>query len=68
MREVTQLYKTDDTLCDQKWINELVPYLLKLKNNDWYNSIVDLPEGAEIDEDLLLLWKQDKYVDTMFMT
>ena len=31
MREVRQLYTRNDTLCDKKWIKELVLYLLELK-------------------------------------
>ena len=54
---------------EQKWMKELVVCLWNLKSSDWYNSIVDLPEGTnEMDKDLLLLWKQNKHFDALFMT
>ena len=47
----------------------MVVYLTDLKSSDWYNSIVDLPEGTkEMNNDLLLLWKQNEDFDTLFMT
>ena len=47
----------------------MVVYLQDLKSSDWYNSIVDLPDGVnEMDEDLLLLWKQNANFDALFMT
>ena len=44
-------------------------YLKDLRSSDWYNCIVDLPEGVnKMDEDLLLLWKQNKDFVALFMT
>ena len=70
MREITQLYnKPDDSLRGPKWIDDVVPYLMSLRKNDWSNSIIDLPEGAvEMDDKLLLLWKTDQDFTTVFMT
>ena len=70
MKEIKQLYKkTDDGLPQPEWIEELALYILSLKENEWSNSFVDLPEGAhKMDEDLLLLWKQDQCFDALFMT
>jgi hypothetical protein len=64
MQEIKVLYEApDDTLCDKPWMKKLVKYLKRLKEEDWANSIDDLPdtelrvEDGEMDDDVLLLWK-----------
>ena len=74
MKEITQLYKEKNDASEtnnskQKSIKELVVCLLDLRSNNWYNSIDTLPEGTnKMDENLLLLWKQNEQFDKLFMT
>ena len=47
-------------------MKDFVTYLKQLRTEDWANSIIDLPENegidenGEMDDNLLLLWKQGK--------
>ena len=50
-------------------IKELVACLFDLKSNDWHNSIDASPAGTtKMDEDVLLLWKQNTQFVKLFMT
>ena len=74
MRKITQLYekkKDASKLNNSKptLITELVACLFHLKSNDWHNSIDALPAGTtRMDEDVLLLWKQNTQFVELFMT
>ena len=74
MKEITQLYKKENDASKtnnskQKLIKELVACLFDLKSNDWHNSIDALPAGTtKMDEDVLLLWKQNTQFVELFMT
>ena len=74
MKKITQLYKTENDASKsnnskQKLIKELVACLFDLKSNDWHNSIDALPAGTtKMDEDVLLLWKQNTQFVELFMT
>ena len=74
MKEIEQLYKkgndaTKTNNSKKKLIKELVACLFDLKSNDWHNSIDALPAGTtKMDEDVLLLWKQNTQFVELFMT
>ena len=74
MKKITQLYKKENDASKinnskQKLIKELVACLFDLKSNDWHNSIDALPAGTtRMDEDVLLLWKQNTQFVELFMT
>ena len=74
MKEITQLYKKENDASEtnnseQKLIKKLVACLLDLRSNDWYNSIDALPAGTtKMNENLLLLWKQNTQFDELFLT
>ena len=65
MQEIKALYKArDDAPCEKPWMKDFVKYLKQLRTEDWANSINDLPETEERDENgemgdnVLLLWKE----------
>ena len=67
MQKLRDLYKAlDDAPCENPWMKDFVKYLKQLRTEDWANSIIDLPENegidenGEMDDNLLLLWKQGK--------
>ena len=67
MQKIRDLYKAlDDAPCENPWMKDFVKYLKQLRTEDWANSIIDLPENegidenGEMDDNLLLLWKQGK--------
>jgi len=67
MQKIKDLYEARaDAPCEKPWMGGFVKYLKQLKTKDWANSIIDLPEQEDTDENgkmadnLLLLWKEGK--------
>lgn len=67
MQEIKALYNDrDDAPCEKPWMKNFVKYLKQLRAEDWANSINDLPdieerdEEGEMDDNVLLLWKEGK--------